>query len=281
MSDLDPIIYQIGETITISRRLSEMTGVVNVDPSNVYQLIGRLSNSSDVVFTQTMTPDVESDTIACDVGSSEISLVGAYKLWIRINSGSGYQDVKEFDLVANMHAVGNGAEVGQIFLAARGLSPVAWRALRGFSSYGDDQLQYSIDLAKLRVLKAPLATSAEVALDPRVVDYIAKRCLVDSVLPAVIDFWTDQIVAQSAHGNSAEVKTFPDRIAAVQKQIDRFSAALDAQYDEVVAIIGPIGTPLAAPLVVDPGAIVMPTLDDVVRQMHHRPGVMDDPYWLS
>jgi hypothetical protein len=33
------------------------------------------------------------------------------------------------------------------------------------------------------------------SLDPRVVDYIAKKVLVDNILSAAISFWTNQVVS--------------------------------------------------------------------------------------
>lgn len=281
-SDLDPITYKLGETISVDRRLSDLVGVEDIDPSSQYTLMGRLSSSSVVAFSKSMDVDVQANTISCDVTSSEVASVGAYKLWIRVASGGSYYDVQEFDLSASDHAMGHEAIVGAIYMAARGLSPVAWRALRGFDEYGDDQLQRSIELAKLRVLHVIITVGAEAMLDPRVVDYVAKRCLVDSVLPAAVDFWTDQLVTQTALGNSTSVRTYPDRIKAVQEQIKLFQAALADQLDEVIAIIGPVSAPGPSPMIIQPAALVTPTLDDVVIEMHrpHR-GSPVDIWWLS
>jgi hypothetical protein len=101
----------------------------------------------------------------------------------------------------------------------------------------------------------------EASLDPRVVDFIAKKVLADNVLSAAISFWTDQVVQQTARGNSEEVVTYPDRIKAAMDAIVRYRDDLERQAGELGPILGP-STVYDAPAVDTIGPLLTPGLEE-------------------
>jgi hypothetical protein len=155
-----------------------------------------------------------------------------------------------------------------------GAGAVSWDALRAYPDYGDVELQRVIELAKLRVLPTTVSAADEAAQDPRVIDYIAKRVLVDNVLSAAISFWTNQTIAQSARGNTEEVVTYPDRIKAPPRVPSRATRDdLERQLPEVEKILGSVATQYDAPSVNTPGPMLTPGLDE------YSPMPVTVPYW--
>jgi hypothetical protein len=77
-----------------------------------------------------------------------------------------------------------------------------------------------------------------------------------------ISFWTDQVVQQSARGNSEEVVTYPDRVKAAQEAIDRYRKDLENQLSEDAGVLGPTSSAYAAPALLDSGPLLTPGLDE-------------------
>ena len=197
---------------------------------------------------------------------------GIYRAWVHYVNA--LQDSDEFEIIVLAHAPGEGTRVGAVYRAARALEPVAWDALKGYPDYGDPELQRVCELAKLRTLDATFTAAQEEQLDPRVVDYVAKRVLADNVLSAAISFWTNQVVSQSARGNSDEVKSYPDRIKAAQDAIKRYREDLLRQQPEVDVILGPTESLYEAPMLNTVGPLLTPGLDEYPAQPSTR-----QEYW--
>jgi hypothetical protein len=94
------------------------------------------------------------------------------------------------------------------------------------------------------------------------VDFIAKKALSENVLYAAISFWSDQVVQQSARGNSEEVQTFPDRIKAATDAIDRYRKDLERQAGEVSELLGSLTSAYDAPMLDSYGPMLTPGLDE-------------------
>lgn len=284
MPELDPIVVYLGNTgPDIVRRLSTLTSTFDVDPSQQFRLRARLVDGSVPVLDVEMESDIETDEVSYTPQPSDFATSGRYMAWVTVIYGdSTTQDTTEFEILVLEHAPGVGAVVGTIYRAARSLAPVAWAALRGYPDFGDAELQRVVDLAKLRTLRFQTTVADEVGFDPRVSDYIAKLALLKSVLPAAKDFWTDQLIQQTALGNSTEVRTYPDRLASLDKQMDRLKADLDEQRAEVEEIIGPVGTPLGGmDLIGGTPCDITPTLADVEVQMNGYRRRLGVPEWCE
>jgi hypothetical protein len=151
--------------------------------------------------------------------------------------------------------------VGAVYRKCRALEPVVWDALRGYQDYGDVELQQAIDLTKLRVVGSAVSVDDESSLDPRVVDYVAKKTLVDTVLHSAISFWSNQVIQQTARGNSEEVVTYPDRIRTAENAIVRYRGDLALQAGEVESLTGSTSA-YDAPAIDDCGPLLTPGLDE-------------------
>jgi len=250
-------------------------GDFDVTPGQSFTLFARPMWSSTPTLSAPMTPDVVADTVsyAPQVGDFD---EGIYRAWVSVNYGVGQpQTTEEFQINVFAHHPGEGTEIGAVWRAARALSPVAWDSLRGYPEYGDPELQRVIELAKLRVLPSTVSVSAEAGQDPRVIDYLAKKVLVDNVLSAAIDFWSNQVIQQTARGNSDEVVTYPDRIRTAENAIARFREDLERQLPEIEPIIGVSSSQYLAPAVDDTGCTLTPGLDEYPSMPVTIPG----PWW--
>lgn len=265
MDVLPFFINNLGPAI-VRQLYNDDGSVFDIQAGQNFRLRMRELYGKTVLLDKAMTVDVANNTLTYQpvVGDVPFTTEGIYRAWIVYSNVS--QDADEFQIVVMQHAPGEGKEVGAVWRAARALEPVAWDALRGYPDYGDPELQRVIELAKLRTLHTTVAVDAEVGLDARVVDYLAKKVLANNVLYAAISFWTNQVVAQTARGNSDEVKTYPDRIRAAEEAIKRYKADLEEQQAEVDTILG---TPTAiynAPVVDDQGPTLTPGLDEYGAQ---------------
>lgn len=249
----------------ISVRLSAMAGDYDVEVGQTFRIFVRPVNETTFTLDALAESDATEDIIFYDPIDTDFLTPGNFKAWFHLVESD--VDTEEFDILVLEHAPGTGTRIGAVARSARAISPVAWDALKGYRDYGDSELQHQIELAKLRVLKVAITVTAENALDLRVVDYIAKKALVDSILPAVRDFWTNQLISQTALGNSQEVKTYPDRINAIGEQIKQLKQALLDQVAEVEDIIGSIGTASQPMELIGGGLLLTPSLGDVVVNM--------------
>lgn len=250
----------------IVRKLPTSTGEdLDIQPGDTFKLRMRALYGSTTLLDKTMAPDVDENTVSYQpvAADTPFKTEGIYRAWVYYVNAA--QDTDEFEIVVFAHAPGEGTRIGAIWRAARALEPVSWDSLRNYSDYGDPELQRVIELAKLRVLGTAVPVADEASLDPRVVDYIAKKVLADNVLSAAISFWTDQVVQQSARGNSEEVVTYPDRIKAAMDAIVRYRDDLERQGGELGPIIGP-STTYNAPMLDDVGPMLTPGLSEYPAQ---------------
>jgi hypothetical protein len=261
---MDVLTFYLNDTLpTITRRLSTQGGDFDVVTGPEFRLRVRPLWSSTVVIDGLMTADAVADELSYTPVAGDMDTEGVYRAWVYVNFGGGAtQTTDEFQIEVLAHGPGQGTPVGAIYRAARALEPIAWDALRGYPDYGDPELQRVIELAKLRVLPTTTSVADEASVDPRVVDYVAKRVLADNVLSAAISFWTDQVISQTARGNTEEVVTYPDRIKAAESSIARYRADLARQVGEVEEVLGGSGSGYDAPTLNDVGPLLTPGLDE-------------------
>lgn len=279
---IDRLVYYLADQgPTIVRRLSSQgSGTLDIVAGMSFKLKVRPRFGGNLLINATMTPDVTADTVTYQPQPTDFVEEGAFRAWIELTISGAVQSTDEFDLDVLAHGPGQGVRTGAVARAARALVPIAWDSVRGVKGFGDIELQRQIDLAKLRVLRVATTVVQEDALDPRVVDYLAKKVLVDSVLSAVIDFWTNQTVTRVAHANSQEVETYPDRIRAAEKQLDRFRAELEDLKEEVELIIGkPTGVLTLAPALDSYDDLVTPGLEDFPRPTFNNGFIFDEVSW--
>lgn len=236
--------------------------VLAVEAGQQFKLRVRAHQGSTLLLDKTMTLDTEANAVAYQPVVADVPFTqeGVYRAWVHYVNVK--QDTEEFEILVFAHAPGEGTRTGAVWRAARALEPVSWDSLRAYNDYGDVELQRVIELAKLRVLASPTPVGDEASLDPRIVDFIAKKALADNVLYAAISFWSDQVVQQSARGNTEEVKTYPDRIKAAEEAIKRYREDLERQAGEVAEIIGSVSGSYDAPALNDYGPLLTPGLDE-------------------
>jgi hypothetical protein len=231
--------------------------VLDVAPGQSFKLRVRQRYGSAVLLDKTMVPDVDANTVTYQPVTADSVFVneGTYRAWVHYVNAK--QDTEEFEILVLAHAPGEGTRTGAIWRAARALEPISWDSLRSYRDYGDTELQRVIDLAKLRVLGSAAPAADEESLDPRIIDYIAKKVLVDNVIYAAISFWMDQTIQQTARGNSEEVVSYPDRIRALEEAHVRYRDDLERQVGELPsssvsiydapALLGGTSAPLLTP----------------------------------
>lgn len=262
---MDVLTFYINDTApAIVRRLSlQEGGDFDVEGGQQFRLRVRPTWSAQTVLDVAMTPDVAADELTYAPKVGDFAVEGVYRGWVVADLGAGaVQQTDEFQLNVFAHAPGDGTRIGAVWRAARALEPIAWDSLRAYPDYGDVELQRVIELAKLRVLPTAVAAVDEAAQDPRVVDFIAKKALVDNVLSAAVSFWTNQTIAQTARGNTEEVVTYPDRIRATTDAIVRYRGDLERQLPEVEKILGSVADQYDAPVVNTAGPMLTPGLDE-------------------
>lgn len=247
----------------IVRKLPTSSGEdLDIQAGDTFKLRMRALHSSTVALDRTMTPDVAANTVTYQpvAADTPFKSEGVYRAWVYYVNAA--QDTDEFEIVVFAHAPGEGTRTGAVWRACRALEPVSWDSLRNYSDYGDPELQRVIELAKLRVLASATPVGDEASLDPRVIDFIAKKVLADNVLYAAISFWMDQVVQRTAQGNTAEVETYPDRIKAAESAIARYREDLERQAGEVAGILGSVSGAFDAPMVDTMGPLLTPGLDE-------------------
>jgi hypothetical protein len=262
---MDVLTYYLDDTApAIRRRLSvQGEGDLDIVAGPAFRLRVRPLWSSTTVVDAVMIADVSLDEVSYQPQAGDFTDEGVYRAWIYVDYGAGLvQNTDEFQINVFAHGPGEGTAVGAVYRAARALEPVAWDSLKHYPDYGDPELQRVIELAKLRVLSTSVSAVTENSLDPRVVDYLAKKVLVDNVLSAAISFWTNQVVSRTARGNSEEVETYADRIRPAEAAMQRYRDDLARQLVEVEEILGSTGTLYDAPALNDCGPMLTPGLDE-------------------
>ena len=206
--------------------------------------------------------DVASDTVRYDWQTADVDTEGDFRGWFRVTSSQGVEETPEFDIMGLEHSPGVGVETGAIARAARREIPVAWDMLAKLPGYGDIELQEKVETVKLFVLGSSVAVADEANLDRRVIDYLGKSVAIE-VIPAAIDFWSNQIVSQTARG-SDEVQTYPDRIKALEDKLVYLTQAKERMRLRIEDLLG-FATErlLSAPAVDNQRPLVTPGLETV------------------
>jgi hypothetical protein len=241
VSDRKDVVFYLGnESPRISRTLSSITGGAVMPPGTVYRLMIRRRESSDVVLDKPM--QVSDESVYYDPVPGDFDEQGWFRAWVRIlvgGSASIVQDVDEFDIVVVDHAPGYGVRTGAIARLSGRRVPVAWAALRARPGYGDAGLQELIDLTKLRWLPAGMSVSAaqEDGLDLRVTNFLALVTSIE-VLKVAIEYWTGEVVSQTAVGSGSEVYSYPDRIKAAKELLELLEKDVAGTQAEAEDVLG-------------------------------------------
>jgi hypothetical protein len=260
MDSLDFFVDNLGPAIV--RRLTTSDGSpFDITAGQTFRLRARSRYATTVLIDKLMVADTVNETVTYQpvAGDAVFNAEGTYRAWVHFVNA--LQDSEEFEIKVYKHALGQGTEVGAVWRACRALEPVAWDSLRSYPDYGDTELQRVIELAKLRVLPSAVPVADEASLDPRVVDYIAKKVLAENVLYAAISFWTNQTVQQTARGNSEEVVTYPDRIRTAEAAMLRYRNDLILQAGEISGLLDTVSI-TQAPAIDDQGTMLTPGLDE-------------------
>lgn len=202
----------------------------------VFYMRSALSDVPKVNGASASIADVTSSTVTYQWQAGDVDTGGNWRGWFRVTSGTKVEETDEFDIFGLTHSPGRGALIGAVARAARREIPVAWDALRSYDAYGDLELQEKVEIVKLNVLGYVVAVADEANLDRRVLDYLGKLVAIE-VIPAAIDYWTDQIVSQTARGSN-EVQTFPNRIQALERKLDFLQERVEAMYLQIQDLVG-------------------------------------------
>jgi hypothetical protein len=129
------------------------------------------------------------------------------------------------------------AITGMIGARTQGLIPITWDALMKDSRYGEDFLQVAIDTAKEDVTGEVVDPSIEdTEYGFLVRDFIAKKAVL-LIIPAGIDFWMNQTIAETAEGTH-EVTSFTDRAEQLRELYKLLLDEIKGMEDEIAEIIG-------------------------------------------
>jgi hypothetical protein len=105
--------------------------------------------------------------------------------------------------------------MGRIADQTRSILPVTWDALLTDSRIGDTVLTARLDYAQSFILGAVQTTPQEDALDPLVVEFVAKFAATQ-IIDTAIDFWMDTSITRTTTGTS-EVVSYESRINALKE----------------------------------------------------------------
>src|SRR4051794_26685481 len=97
----------------------------------------------------------------------------------------------------------------------RSILPITWDALSSDDRAGDAVLTARVEYAESFILGSVPDDPAQAALDPLVVEYVAKYAAIQ-IIDTAIDFWMSSVVTETTTGTS-EVLAYPDRIAALKQ----------------------------------------------------------------
>lgn len=126
---------------------------------------------------------------------------------------------------------------GMIAERTQGIIPVTWHALSIDNRYGENLLQVAIDTAKEDVTGEVVTPSTEDDIYTFVVrDFIAKKAVLQ-IIPAGIDFWMNQTIAETAEGTN-EVTSFTDRAEQLRELYKLLLNEIKAMEDEIAEILG-------------------------------------------
>lgn len=125
---------------------------------------------------------------------------------------------------------------GAIAERTRGILPITWDALMRDPRYGDALLQPVIDTAKESVFGSVMSVAAEDNQPLVVIDYVAKIAALE-LIPAGIDFWMNQSIAETTRGTN-EVREFESR---AQRLMELRKALLEETRSRLAEIIGLVG----------------------------------------
>lgn len=166
--------------------------------------------------------DYEEGAVSYEWDDADIDEPGEYFGWWRIeNSDNSNMDTAEFFVIVTKHSPGLRAEIGAVYMRAKGIIPSTWVALEQLETYGDKSLQDTIEIVKLTVLNTNVLPADEIDLDIRVQEYLSMLAVLRTI-PAGIDYWSSQYSSVTSQGSPAiEIATYPDRLAALKEIQER------------------------------------------------------------
>lgn len=132
------------------------------------------------------------------------------------------------------------AVAGAIAERVRGIIPVTWDALINDTRYGDALLRTAIDTAKTSVTGTNIAPASENTYPLLVIDFIAKISVIE-LIPAGIDFWMNEPIAESATGTN-EQHGFVDRAQKLADLREELLKETRLKAADIAALIGFVPT---------------------------------------
>ena len=140
---------------------------------------------------------------------------------------------------------------GMIAARVQGIVPITWDALiKDTQRYGESFLQVAIETAKEDVTGEVISPNDEdIAYGYLVRDFIAKKAVLQ-IIPAGIDFWMNQTIAEVAEGTN-ETTSFTDRAQMLRELYKLLLDEIKSMEDEIAEILGfrrasTVGLPLSS-----------------------------------
>jgi hypothetical protein len=217
--------------------------------------------------------DPASDTVRYDWQPTDRNAEGDFRGWFTVIKAGIPEETDEFDILLYEHSPGSGVRLGAVARAARREAPIAWDFLSDLADYGDRELLEKVEFVKsIAYAGAAPTVDQEDSLDRRVIDYLGKRAAIE-IIPAAIDFWSNQVIMQSARDPQA-VWGFPDRIKALENKLIYLRRAADELLLVVQDIIGAAAIrPPTGPAVDTTYPLITPGLET----FRHSPHGPQDP----
>lgn len=223
---------------SLSDTIQTEDGVTDLSGAAVKFMMREVESATTKIDSSAVTVSAANGTVRYDWGATDLDTQGEYRAWWRVTFGSGrVQDTPEFTIVVDTHTPGDGVEVGAIALRAREYLPVSYDALVRDARYGERLIQNRISAVKYRLFATVISPSLEATTyDLFVQEFVGKMsCL--QIIPAAIDYWTDQHTSVSTTGTQESV-AFPDRIRSLQALQEWLVAEVKRDKPDIDAIIG-------------------------------------------
>lgn len=183
-------------------------------------------------ITAEVIENVDGQNVAVNLTVEDLSTEGEYFAWWWIEGESRPYETREFPVIISDHGPGTGVQTGAIVDGVSDHMPTTAEALKNSPSFGERRMQKIATLIQLRVLKEYVNPDQEItSYELPLLDYFSKRVALELCTPG-IDYWARQIRTETAIG-PAEIISFPDMIAALEKLRDRLVIELEENWREL------------------------------------------------
>lgn len=183
-------------------------------------------------ITAEVIENVDGQNVAVNLTVEDLSAEGEYFAWWWIEEESRPYETREFPVIISDHGPGTGVQTGAIVDGVSDHMPTTAEALKNSPSFGERRMQKIATLIQLRVLKEYVNPDQEItSYELPLLDYFSKRVALELCTPG-IDYWARQIRTETAIG-PAEIISFPDMIAALEKLRDRLVIELEENWREL------------------------------------------------